>query len=98
MRDQDLVSIENAAKELHFPGGRNALYQFLRKHAGFQHTTPPHSLVRQGFFCIKNSQYQRGPVTVPTRVTRVTPTGLSYIAELMGQHLNQEQTQQEAQA
>jgi len=97
MRNRDLISVENAAKELEFPGGRNGLYKFLRKYAGFQKTTPPHPLVRQGFFCVTNSQFQRGPVSVPVRTTRVTPTGLTYIAQLMNEYLNQDEPKQEAQ-
>lgn len=81
-----LLSIREAAQQLSFPGGQNGLYRFLREHSGFINTTPPYSLVERGFFKVEDTGFNRGPVLVHTRSTKVTNTGLCYIAELMNKH------------
>lgn len=75
------LKMKEAAQKCGFRSDR-ALYKFLREHAGFQGTTPPRQLVRQGLFYVRRSQYYRGPVPHETAVTMATTTGLSYIAEL----------------
>lgn len=80
------LSVEEAAKRLNFPGGRNALYKYLRAHAGFQGTVAPYSLVFGGFFVVIDGQYERGRQTVHTQTTKVTTKGLTYIAQLMNEH------------
>ncbi|MCV6589078.1 MAG: hypothetical protein OIF57_08625 [Marinobacterium sp.] len=75
------MGMKEAAQKTGFTSDR-ALYKFLREHAGFQGTTPPRELVRQGYFFVRQSQYFRGPVAHPTAVTKATATGLTYIAEL----------------
>lgn len=73
-----LLTIEEAAKRLNFPGGRNALYKFLRKHAGFQGTVPPYNLCQiQRFFVVKDGMYEQGRRTVHTQTTKVTNEGLN---------------------
>ncbi|MBB1489062.1 phage antirepressor KilAC domain-containing protein [Oceanospirillum sediminis] len=80
------LSVEEAAKKLRFPGGRNALFKFLRDHAGFQGTIPPYHLCFHGFFKVIDGQYERGRRTVYTQTTKVTTQGLTYIAQLMEKH------------
>ena len=86
------LSVEEAAKKLNFTGGRNALYKFLREHAGFQGTIPPYHLCHlHGFFVVIDGQYEQGRRTVYTQTTKVTTKGLTYIAQLMSEHLAKEQ-------
>lgn len=80
------LSVEEAAQRLNFPGGRNALYKYLRAHAGFQGTIAPYSLVFQGFFVVIDGQYERGRQTIYTQTTKVTTRGLTFIAQLMNEH------------
>lgn len=86
-----LLTIEEAAKKLSFPGGRNALYKFLRKHAGFRGTIPPYNLCHlQKFFTVKDGMYEQGRRTVHTQTTKVTNEGLTFIAQLMNEQLNEQ--------
>lgn len=85
-----LLSIEDAAQELKFPGGRNKLFAFLRKHAGFQGKIAPYSLVFNGFFKVIDHEFEQGRKKIYTQTTKVTTEGLSYIAQLMADHLEQE--------
>ena len=86
-----LLTIEEAAKRLNFPGGRNALYKFLRKHAGFRGTIPPYNLCHlQKFFTVKDGMYEQGRRTVHTQTTKVTNEGLTFIAQLMNERLNEQ--------
>lgn len=87
-----LLTIEEAAKKLNFPGGRNALYKFLRKHAGFQGTVPPYNLCQlKPFFKVQDGVYEQGRKKVYTQTTKVTNDGLTYIAQLMNDHLIQKE-------
>ena len=84
-----LLTVEDAAKKLNFPGGRNALYKFLRQHAGFQGTVPPYDLCHiKRFFTVKDGVYEQGRKKVHTQTTKVTNDGLTFIAQLMRDHLN----------
>ncbi len=85
-----LLTVEEAAKKLNFPGGRNALYKFLRKHAGFRGTIPPYNLCQiQRFFIVKDGMYEQGRKKVHTQTTKVTNDGLTFIAQLMNEQLPQ---------
>ena len=87
-----LLTVEEAAKKLNFPGGRNALYKFLRKHAGFRGTVPPYNLCQiQRFFVVKDGMYEQGRKRVYTQTTKVTNDGLTFIAQLMNERLPQNQ-------
>ncbi|WP_028304433.1 phage antirepressor KilAC domain-containing protein [Oceanospirillum maris] len=87
-----LLTVEEAAKKLNFPGGRNALYKFLRQHAGFQGTVPPYNLCHlQPFFIVKDGVYEQGRKKVYTQTTKVTNEGLTFIAQLMNERLPQNQ-------
>lgn len=86
-----LLTVEDAAKKLNFPGGRNALYKFLRQHAGFQGTVPPYNLCQiQRFFVVKDGMYEQGRKTIRTQTTKVTNEGLTFIAQLMNERLNEQ--------
>ncbi|WP_028301570.1 hypothetical protein [Oceanospirillum beijerinckii] len=91
-----LMSIEDAAKELKFPGGRNGLYKFLRKHSEFQGTVPPYHLCQiNKFFARVDSHYMRGERMIPTQLTKVTNDGMTYIAQLMSEHLPKPEKEKE---
>lgn len=85
------MSVKSAAIKLKFPGGQNALFKFLRKHAGFQGTIAPYSLVFQGFFKVIDREFDRGGRTHRAQTTKVTTEGLSYIADLMSKHLTEKE-------
>lgn len=86
-----LLTVEEAAKKLNFPGGRNALYKFLRKHAGFRGTVPPYNLCQiQRFFVVKDGMYEQGRKRVYTQTTKVTNDGLTFIAQLMNERLHEQ--------
>lgn len=87
------ISVEDAAKRLQFPGGRNGLYKFLRSYAGFQGTIPPRNLIRSRLFQVKDTDYQCGPVRKQTQVTKVTTEGLTFIAQLMADNLPKQEIQ-----